>query len=91
MVRLLGEYILGFLSAIQRAPLSARDRWRCRRELLVWILSHVNPLYRRRFVDSPDPAVAAIGAGSLATRITTKVRDGLGRVSALGQREGQTP
>jgi glycosyltransferase involved in cell wall biosynthesis len=89
MVRLLGEYILGFISAIQRAPLSARDRWRCHKELVVWILSHVNPLYRRHFLESPDPAVAAIGAGSMATRVTNKVRAALGLATSADRPEGQ--
>jgi glycosyltransferase involved in cell wall biosynthesis len=50
LLRLLGEYVLGFLSAIQRAPLNPRDRWRCRREFLIWLLSHANPMHRRRLL-----------------------------------------
>ena len=34
-----------------------RDRWRCRKELAVWILRHADPLYRQRLLESPDPAV----------------------------------
>jgi hypothetical protein len=69
MVRLLGEYVWGFVAAIWRAPLTPRDRLRCYGELLVWLSSHINPLYRRAMTDSPDPAFAAIGEGSVASRL----------------------
>lgn len=74
MVRLLGEYVWGFVAAVWRAPLSARDRMRCYAELARWLTSHVNPMYRRAMVDSPDPAFAAIGEGSLASRVSDRVR-----------------
>ena len=74
MVRLLGEYVLGFVTAIQRAPLSRRDRWRCRWVLLLWLLSHADPTYRRRMLESPDPAVREIGEGSLAARVAAGLR-----------------
>ena len=56
VIRLLGEYILGFFSAINRAPISRRDRWRCRKVLVLWILGHANPMYRLKFLSSPDLA-----------------------------------
>lgn len=74
MVRLLAEYLWGFVSAISRAPLSPRDRLRCYGQLLLWLTTHVNPMYRRAMVDSPDPAFAAIGEASLASRVTQRVR-----------------
>ncbi|NKQ55746.1 glycosyltransferase family 2 protein [Amycolatopsis sp. K13G38] len=39
MVRLLGEYVLGFVGAIRRAPLSAAERTECYRYLLEWATS----------------------------------------------------
>ena len=41
IVRLLAEYILGYITAIRRAPLSSADRLRCYRALAVWMLRHV--------------------------------------------------
>jgi glycosyltransferase involved in cell wall biosynthesis len=40
-VRLYGEYIWGYVSAIRRAPLSAQDRRECYRYLAQWLASHV--------------------------------------------------
>ena len=38
VVRLVGEYLLAFLAQqSRRAPISPRDRWRCRKELAVWV------------------------------------------------------
>jgi glycosyltransferase involved in cell wall biosynthesis len=74
MVRLLGEYVLGYVTAIMRAPISPKDRVRCGKELVVWLLHHVDPLRRRQMVDSPDPAFRAIGNGSLAARFTKSIQ-----------------
>lgn len=76
MVRLLGEYVLGFVTAIWRAPLTPAQRLRCYLELVRWLTSHVNPMYRSHMADSPDPAFAAIGEGSLAARAREKLRVG---------------
>lgn len=89
MVRLLGEYVWGFVSAIWRAPLSARDRLRCYLELAVWLSSHLNPMYRQALSESHDPAFAAIGEGSFASRMSGRARRSpLGRVL---QRRGDRP
>jgi glycosyltransferase involved in cell wall biosynthesis len=90
-LRLLGEYVLGFVSAIQRAPISTRDRWRCRKELAVWVSRHANPLRRLQLLDSPDPAFRAIGDASLATRLSNELRRRIERVTAMTRREGQAP
>ncbi|HEY0239122.1 MAG TPA: glycosyltransferase family 2 protein [Friedmanniella sp.] len=74
MVRLLGEYVLGFVTAVARAPLSRSERLRCYLTLAGWLVSHVNPMYRSHMAASPDPAFAAIGEGSLAARVTERVR-----------------
>jgi glycosyltransferase involved in cell wall biosynthesis len=39
-VRLVGEYLLGYISAIWRAPIGLMDRMRCMKELAVWIARH---------------------------------------------------
>lgn len=57
VVRLLIEYIAGYVGAIYRAPISRADRLRCLRDLGVWVAGHVNPRRKRKLVDSPDPAV----------------------------------
>jgi glycosyltransferase involved in cell wall biosynthesis len=64
VVRLLGEYILGFISAIRRAPLTPGERLRCGRELAIWVLRHLDPSYRSRMADSPDPALRRGGTSA---------------------------
>ena len=88
MVRLLGEYVLGFVTALMRAPLRPADRLRCSWELVGWLLHHVDPTYRRRMVDSPDPAFRAIGAGSVAARASDRLRHGMDAVLAVAGRRG---
>ena len=89
MVRLLGEYILGFIRVILRAPISTRDRVRCGAVLLGWLARHANPMRRRLLLASPDPAFAAIGAGSWAARLTAAARTAGERVSSLRQRKAR--
>jgi glycosyltransferase involved in cell wall biosynthesis len=79
VVRLLAEYLWGFWSAIDRAPLSARDRWRCRKELAVWVIGHVNPMYRLSFLTSPDPALREVGITSRAARLRSVLERLVGR------------
>lgn len=55
-VRLLAEYILGYVSAIRRAPLSSADRRRCYRYLAQWMLSRVAPGSAHRIEDTAPPA-----------------------------------
>ncbi|PXY17066.1 glycosyl transferase [Prauserella sp. PE36] len=40
-VRLLGEYVWGFIDAIRRTPLSQADRWKCYGHLAHWAASRV--------------------------------------------------
>lgn len=86
MVRLFGEYILGYVTAIWRAPISRKDRVRCANALVVWLFHHVDPMQRRKLLDSPDPAFAAIGAGSAAARLTNVAHALLGRIAVVGRR-----
>jgi glycosyltransferase involved in cell wall biosynthesis len=53
-VRLYGEYIWGYVSAIRRAPLSATDRRECYRYLAQWLARHV-----RQGADGQDEPVPA--------------------------------
>jgi glycosyltransferase involved in cell wall biosynthesis len=86
-VRLVAEYLIAYVAAIWRAPIGPMDRWRCGKELVVWIARHADPLRRRRLVESPDPAVQALGFTSLAARLSAKVRTGVDRVASRRQRD----
>jgi glycosyltransferase involved in cell wall biosynthesis len=69
-MRLYAEYLWGFLSAINRAPLSPDERSECHRHLRQWAASRVFTSHRR-FVgvttapEVPDIPVDAIVAGRL--------------------------
>lgn len=52
-VRLLAEYVWGFVSAIRRAPLSARERSLCYAYLAQWMASRAVPGTTRRIEDAP--------------------------------------
>jgi glycosyltransferase involved in cell wall biosynthesis len=69
--RLLGEYLMAYASAIWRAPISRSDRRRCTKELAIWISRHANPKYKRRLLESPDPAVKDLGVAALSGHSTT--------------------
>ena len=58
VVRLVGEYLLGYLAAIRRAPLSPTDRWRCVKELSVWVARHASPVRKRGLPESTGPDAA---------------------------------
>jgi glycosyltransferase involved in cell wall biosynthesis len=54
-VRLMGEYVLAYVAAIRRAPVSAADRRECLRQLALWVADHaggaVLPRHLEPFVD----------------------------------------
>ncbi|GAA4556732.1 glycosyltransferase family 2 protein [Pseudonocardia xishanensis] len=54
--RLLAEYVLGYLTAIQRAPLSPADRRACRRLVGEWLATRARPR-RLRTEEEPVPEV----------------------------------
>ncbi|MGH8825061.1 MAG: glycosyltransferase family 2 protein [Jiangellaceae bacterium] len=91
VVRLVAEYLLAYVTAIWRAPISPADRGRCGKELAVWIARHANPMRKRRLLLSPDPAVQARGAQSRATRLSARVQTGVERVAFGRRREGKAP
>jgi glycosyltransferase involved in cell wall biosynthesis len=68
MIRLHGEYIWGYVTAIMRAPISARDRLRSLSALVGWLFSHLRPGANERLLDSADPAVLARAEAALAER-----------------------
>jgi glycosyltransferase involved in cell wall biosynthesis len=51
-MRLLAEYIWGFVSAVRRAPLTSADRRRCYQYLALWMASRALPGTSRRIEDS---------------------------------------
>lgn len=90
VVRLLGEYVLGYISAIGRAPISRKDRSRCERTLAVWVLRHASPAHRRRLLERHYPTSPAIDPASPAARLTYTVGASLERVAYAERREGRT-
>jgi glycosyltransferase involved in cell wall biosynthesis len=65
-VRLLGEYVWGFVRAIGRTPLSRSDRLLCYRYLGEWLASRAVPGAAKRIEDQPhdpiSPELASIDA-----------------------------
>ena len=55
VVRLIGEYLLGYVSAIWRAPIRSIDRLRCTRELAVWLVRHATPTRIRPMPEGAYP------------------------------------
>jgi glycosyltransferase involved in cell wall biosynthesis len=66
-VRLYGEYILGYIRAIRRAPLSPADRQACYRHLAHWMISRTGPRRAAEAVPATSPvqpiSVDALVAG----------------------------
>ena len=54
VVRLYGEYILGYIAAIRHAPMSSADRRECYRYLVQWATSRARPR-----PEPPAPASAS--------------------------------
>ncbi|MEU5217235.1 glycosyltransferase family 2 protein [Streptomyces sp. NPDC020807] len=65
--RLLAEYVWGFVSAIQRAPLSAADRRACYRHLAAWATSRARPGAGERVEDRApvDPSLLSVSVDAL--------------------------
>lgn len=74
MVTLYAAYLLGYVGAILRAPLTTAEKVRCLREWAAWLFHRAAPGHERRLPQTSDPAVLARRAGG-----RTKVR-----VAALG-------
>jgi glycosyltransferase involved in cell wall biosynthesis len=91
LVRLVGEYLLGYVGAIRRAPISAKDRLRCGKELTVWIAGHVSPMQRERPLESPDPPVQARRAAFLPRSLSSQPGIGVGQDASVARQEGKSP
>lgn len=91
MARLMGEYLLGFASAIKRAPIAQVDRWRCRKELARWIGRRANPIPKLRRAETADPEVHQAEAALVAARPSSAAGTPQERVISTGQREGNLP
>ncbi|MFE0024067.1 glycosyltransferase family 2 protein [Amycolatopsis sp. NPDC059021] len=74
-VRLLGEYVLGFVTAIQRAPLSTRERQQCYRHLWTWASSRA----RARGERIEDRAPTATPEEALTVSAIVAGQEGRGR------------
>jgi glycosyltransferase involved in cell wall biosynthesis len=65
-VRLLAEYVWGFVAAIRRAPISDAERRQCYRHLALWMASRTLPGSSKRMEDRPpvpvDPTVLSVDA-----------------------------
>jgi glycosyltransferase involved in cell wall biosynthesis len=88
-VRLVAEYLLGYLTAISRAPIDLGDRWRCGKELAVWVARHAYPMRKRRLAESPGSAGEALGAETPATGPSAHVRTSMQQVASSPQRDGK--
>jgi hypothetical protein len=69
-IRLLAEYVWGYVGAIRRAQLSPPDRLRCYGHLLRWLGSRTLPGASRRIGQSPDPALRGRVRGQTLRRPT---------------------
>ncbi|HEU4948719.1 MAG TPA: glycosyltransferase family 2 protein [Kribbella sp.] len=67
-VRLLAEYIWGFISAIRRAPLSSSDRRKCYQYLALWMASRALPGSSRRIEDSASSTATSTAADGAVMR-----------------------
>ncbi|MGH3629557.1 MAG: glycosyltransferase family 2 protein, partial [Sciscionella sp.] len=54
ITRLLGEYVLAYLTAIWRSPLSAADKWRCYSHLSQWLLRRARSVSRGSATSTVD-------------------------------------
>jgi len=56
-IRLLGDYVRGFVGVIRRAPLSPADRRLCYRYLVQWLVSRALPWSPQPIGDQPSPVL----------------------------------
>ena len=91
VIRLVGEYLLGYVGAIRRAPITAKERARCGKELAVWIAGHANPLHKEQQppVD-PDPLAQPRRAAPQIAPVNGKARAGAWKDTSALQ-EGRAP
>lgn len=56
-VRLLADYVWGFVDVVRRAPLSAADKRQCYRYLAQWLASRALPRSPQRIEEQPPPVL----------------------------------
>ena len=91
VVRLVGEYLLGYVAAIRRAPITAKDRVRCGKELAVWIAGHANPLHKEQPPEDPDPPVQPRRAAPQIAPVNGKARTSARKDTSALRQEGRSP
>ena len=91
VVRLVGEYLLGYLGAIWRAPLTSAERLRCGKELALWIADRANPRRRRQSLKNQDPVVEDRHrpAATITTGLSSEASAGREKVAVDGWHEEQ--
>lgn len=73
--RLLAEYVLGFVGAIRRAPLTPAERRACLRDLTRWLVSRSRPGAGERIEDrAPALAAPALSVDSIVAGREGRVR-----------------
>jgi hypothetical protein len=73
MLRLLSDYVLGYLRAIEDAPMTRVQKAACLAELGGYVLTRLIPFHQLTVMTNPDPAVRSRGAGSPIVRAWTRV------------------
>lgn len=76
-VRLLGEYVWGFVAAVRRSPLTPAQRRECYRYVMQWLVSRSRPGAGQRVEDRP--AVTADELGELGGTVDAIVAGRQGR------------
>jgi glycosyltransferase involved in cell wall biosynthesis len=71
-VRLYGEYVWGYVNAIQEAPLTSADRLACYRHLAGWLASRAN-IKRGRYVPE-QPAAEDVSMAAIEARVPGRER-----------------
>jgi glycosyltransferase involved in cell wall biosynthesis len=90
-VRLVGEYLLGYVAAIRRAPITTKDRVRCVTELAVWIAGHANPLHKEQPPEDIDPRVQPRRAVPQVAPVSGEPRMSVGQDTSTLQQESRSP
>jgi glycosyltransferase involved in cell wall biosynthesis len=91
VVRLVGEYLLGYVGAIRRAPITAEDRLRCGKELAIWIAGHANPLHKEQAPEDRNPPVQPRRAAPQVAHVSGKPPMSVRPDTSTLRQEGRSP
>ncbi|MGH3912090.1 MAG: glycosyltransferase family 2 protein [Pseudonocardiaceae bacterium] len=64
-IRLLTDYIWGFIGVVRRAPLTPAQRWQCYRHLTRWLVSRALPRRTEPLDGRPAPQVEAVSVDAV--------------------------